>query len=311
MAATRGARACVVLWGALLGAACGDRGSAPTPSASATTSPPQPAPSAVPSASASTKPRDNVLELLNGGPEGGRADYGPGPHLPTVSTRSIEVTGPLAKEDVERRMKSKHGLFGQCFAKLLAGHPSLEATVALHFVVDATGAPTKAKTKVTPEGVGNSAFDACLVHMLADGAFAKPDGAVTIDYVADLGPPRFASSSGKVVVHRSAKLGGKTVPTATVLDLVKSLETAGYAVDPREDGSSPPFLLRASKGKQTARLVFVPANAPPIVVLPDPERELAEKDGDVVFIDGFVLAAVVDASRDASSKLLGELLEDR
>jgi hypothetical protein len=121
---------------------------------------------------------------LGSHPDGGlrRNPHG-GPH---IREASIVVAGSVPREVVQRIVRQSFGRLRVCYAAALATAPQLAGAVAVHFVIDPTGAVTGAQP-----GGGSflpATMVSCVVGVLAQIAFPAPSGNELVDLELEFKP---------------------------------------------------------------------------------------------------------------------------
>lgn len=100
---------------------------------------------------------------------------------PTVRQGTTEVSGQLAPEIIRRVVRQRFNQLRYCYEKSLVSKPDLQGKVVVRFVIDSTGAVTKAEA--TSSTLGDDTATACIVSVFKKMQFPKPvTGSVNASY---------------------------------------------------------------------------------------------------------------------------------
>jgi hypothetical protein len=105
---------------------------------------------------------------------------------PRVGESGVSVSGGVAPDDVKKVVRAGYALFRTCYAKGLAGNPSLHGVVSTSFKIVDGGVVTP----TTSSSLGNSAVEACVRAGFASLAFPSAGSPTNVVY-----PLVFTSSS--------------------------------------------------------------------------------------------------------------------
>ena len=119
----------------------------------------------------------------SGGGTGGGVGY-LGGHTSTVRVRqgATTVNGRLPPEVIQRIVRQHFGIFRRCYQDGLKRDPSLAGRVAIKFVVDTTGAVSRADRDPSTT-LSDAAVVSCVVSGFRSLSFPQPEGGiVTVVY---------------------------------------------------------------------------------------------------------------------------------
>ncbi len=116
--------------------------------------------------------------------------HGQGSHktrVPQIRTPSVDVSGRLPPEVIQRIVRQNYGRFRFCYEKGLAGNPSLAGRVGVRFVIGRDGAVSNVSE--SGSDLQNSTVSSCVIQSFYGLSFPAPEGGiVTVSYPIQFQP---------------------------------------------------------------------------------------------------------------------------
>ncbi len=97
------------------------------------------------------------------------------PGAPKIREGRVTVHGHLPPEVVARIVRQRFGAFRLCYEAGLRKLPTLSGQVAVHFVIDASGAVSKTEREATTT-MPDADVVSCVVRSVATLSFPQPEG---------------------------------------------------------------------------------------------------------------------------------------